>query len=142
MKFRYMKQPNVVLIQFKVNTGKFKHIEIVLFSLTTKGFVEIADILIKYGANVNAPDDHKNTPLHFIGRIDNVDKQYAMAELLVNNFADTDAKNDNDKTPFEMTRCQKSMFAMKVINFLPFFTFFFFYCSNVEKKVSHKLILR
>lgn len=55
-------------------------------------------------------DDHQNTPLHFIGRIDDDDKQYAMAELLVNSFADTDAKNSDNKTPFELTRCQKSMF--------------------------------
>lgn len=47
--------------------------------------------------------------MHFIGRIDDDNKQYAMAELLVNNFADTDVKNEDNKTPFEMTRCQKSM---------------------------------
>lgn len=81
----------------------------IFFCFSIKGVIEIAELLIKYGSNVNAIDDHKNTPLHFIGRIDDDDKQYAMAELLVNNFADTDAKNADDKTPFEMTRCQKSM---------------------------------
>lgn len=79
------------------------------FFFSIKGFIEIAELLIKSGSNINAIDDHKNTPLHFIGRIDDDNKQYAMAELLVNNFADTDAKNEDDKTPFEMTRCQKSM---------------------------------
>lgn len=77
-----------------------------------KGFVEIADTLIKHGSSVNAIDDHKNTPLHFIERIDDDDKQYAMAELLVNNFADTDAKNSDNRTPFELTRCQKSMYVI------------------------------
>lgn len=38
---------------------------------------------MKHGSNVNAIDDHKNKLLHFIGRIDDDEKQYAMAELLV-----------------------------------------------------------
>lgn len=81
-----------------------------------KGFLEIADALIKHGSNVNAIDDHKNTPLHFIGRIRDDSKQYDMAELLVNNYADTDAKNADNRTPFEMTMCQKSSFAI-ALNF-------------------------
>lgn len=61
--------------------------------VVTSGDVSGVNNLIKSGENVNAIDDHKNTPLHLLGGINDSDNQVVIAELLVNAGADVNAKN-------------------------------------------------
>lgn len=72
------------------------------------GDVTSVNSLIKSGSNVNAIDEHKNTPLHLIGGINDSDNQHVIAELLVNAGADVNAKNIFDKTPLDLANTNTS----------------------------------
>ena len=64
------------------------------------GEVEIAEQLIKAGADVNAKNRDGSTPLHeaaFMGRS-------TMARILIQNGADMDAVNDDGQTPFNLAQ--------------------------------------
>ena len=71
-------------------------------------------MLIKRGANVSAVDPNLNTPLHLVNMKIRMDddadgtKAFAIAELLVNNGADLNAKNSNEKTPLDLAKNDKS----------------------------------
>lgn len=68
----------------------------------------MVNTLINQGANVNAVDEQKNTPLHLIGNINDSDNQYVIAELLVNAGADVNARNGIDKTPLDLATTNRS----------------------------------
>lgn len=72
-------------------------------------------MLIKNGANLNARDNRKNTPLHSIAAISDPDKQCAIAKLLIENGADVNAKNADDKTPLDLVSNEKSNFMIRII---------------------------
>lgn len=71
------------------------------FCFNWTGIKKIVEILLTNGANANAIDKRKNTPLHLIADIDS-EKQYEIAELLVNAGADVNAKNKYDQTPSDV----------------------------------------
>lgn len=81
----------------------------------SKGFAEIAEILIKNEANLNARDERQNTPLHLIAEISDPEKQYAIAELLINNGADVKIKNSDNKTPLDLISNERSNFMITII---------------------------
>jgi ankyrin repeat protein len=58
---------------------------------------EIARLLIRRGADVNALTDRKSTPLHDAARVGNV----KIARLLLENGAKPDARDKDDKTPLD-----------------------------------------
>lgn len=76
------------------------------------GFISIVGLLIRNGANVNAKDEHKNTPLQSCClRVSNPDHRYKIARLLVNNNgADVNAKNADYKTPMDLAITNESNF--------------------------------
>lgn len=70
-----------------------------IFHFHSTGFIQMVDILLKNGANVNAIDTSKNTPLHLAANVDEFLKLYEMIELLVNAGSDADLKNDRGEKP-------------------------------------------
>lgn len=64
--------------------------------------------LLKNGANVNALDEYKNTPLHVIGGIQDFYNQYVIADLLLNAGADINAKNMYNMTPLDLATTNRS----------------------------------
>jgi len=62
--------------------------------------MNMMDILIANGANVNVRDSLRHTPLHLVPCLDVEFKiRKEMAELLIDRGADIDAKGRADKTP-------------------------------------------
>ena len=59
------------------------------------GHLDIVKMLLEKGASPNIADDEKNVPLHFA-------KSTELAELLLNNGAKTDFKNDKGQTPKDL----------------------------------------
>lgn len=59
-----------------------------------------ADILLRYGADVNARGDQGYTPLHYAARMGNT----VVAELLLKQGADAKLKDDRGRTPLELAR--------------------------------------
>lgn len=57
--------------------------------------VEIAELLISFGANVNASDERGNTPLHAAAEKNNI----SMIKMLVSHGADLKATNKDRETP-------------------------------------------
>jgi ankyrin repeat protein len=57
-----------------------------------------ADILLRYGADVNARGDQGYTPLHYAARMGNTD----VAELLLKQGADATLKDDRGRTPMDL----------------------------------------
>lgn len=66
-----------------------------------KGFHKTAESLVKNGANVMAVDKHQNTPLHVVAAAGDSDNYFAIAELLLTNRADVNAKNVANETPLD-----------------------------------------
>lgn len=60
--------------------------------------IELAELLIKNGANVNAKQMHGVTPLHSAA----YNGQTKLAKLLIDHGADIRAKTDNGQTPLHM----------------------------------------
>lgn len=69
--------------------------ETALLCVAFWGHDEIAQILLRAGANVNAKSDKDVTPLHEAVRMDNV----GIAKLLLENGANKQAKDQDGKTP-------------------------------------------
>jgi len=67
----------------------------VLHKAAEKGFVEIAKLLIKKGAKVDAQDKYAHTPLHVAAQ----HGQYEVAKILLEAGANTNAKNKKKWTP-------------------------------------------
>lgn len=65
------------------------------FVAAQRQYKTIAELLIKLGANVNALNDDKETPLHIATESNNAD----IVKLLLENGADVNAKNDHEATP-------------------------------------------
>lgn len=87
--------------------------------------VPVVELLINAGAFVNATTNDWNTPLHFIGMSESFtagltrdgrywnmenydDDSYNIAELLMKNGADLNAKNVNGETPLGLVANEKS----------------------------------
>ncbi|KAK2715890.1 hypothetical protein QYM36_010456 [Artemia franciscana] len=84
---------------FSVNPEDTNNTEF-LHAAFEKGYVKIVEDFLKYGANVNTllgPSGHGKglTPLH----IAVINKQEEMANLLISNKADINARDENGKTP-------------------------------------------
>ncbi len=62
-----------------------------------KGSVEMVEMLVKHGADVNAKDKWAWTPLHRAAVNGNVE----VVKILISHGADTKAKNDSAKTPLD-----------------------------------------
>ena len=73
------------------------------------GTPKMIEMLIKNGAHVNDQgNDDGNTPLHVIAADGDSDEHYASAKLLIDNGADVNLKNAEDKTPLELATYEKS----------------------------------
>lgn len=81
-----------------------------LHQAAAHGYTTIVDMLLKNGANVNALDDDQNTPLHSLGRLEDLAKQFEIAELLVNAGADVNAENEYGRTPSREIFNSRGMF--------------------------------
>lgn len=86
--------------------------DFISFVSWNKGLEDLVRILIDRGADINAVDVHSNTALHKIAESRNIngDKQYTIAELLITNGANVNAKNVDDKTPIDLATNNKSNF--------------------------------
>lgn len=62
--------------------------------------LEIAEMLIKHGANVNAKQQNDVTPMHSAAQ----NGQAAMIKLLIDNKADVHAKTSDGKTPSDLAK--------------------------------------
>lgn len=71
--------------------------ETALLSAAFWGRLEIAELLINSGANVNAKADRSVVPLHEAARMRHVE----VARLLLKHGADVNAKDDDGKTPLD-----------------------------------------
>lgn len=71
--------------------------ETALFSAAFWGRLEIAEMLIKHGASVNATAGKGVTPLHEAANVGNVE----LVRLLLEHGADTNAKDDKGETPLD-----------------------------------------
>ena len=73
-----------------------------------KDVMKIAKLLIKGGANVNAVDNDKNSPLHYAFKIDVVDGEpmrdndIELAYILLEAGANLKLRNNDDETPYEV----------------------------------------
>ncbi|MBN1981654.1 MAG: ankyrin repeat domain-containing protein [Chitinivibrionales bacterium] len=66
---------------------------------SSNGLFETVKLLVQHGANVNARDDHKETPL-----MKAINKEYLeIAKFLIENGADVNAKNIDSITPLHIT---------------------------------------
>lgn len=72
-----------------------------LHRAASKGDVEIVQLLINLGKNINinVTDLYGNTPLHLACEEDNVE----VAQLLIHHGARVDIKNKDEKTPVELS---------------------------------------
>lgn len=88
----------------------------------------MVDILLKNGANVNAIDEKKNSPLHLVGQVEDPSKQYAIAMTILNAGADINLKNEYDEKPedvisnvtgecFFLVIIQKNLMSKNVLGF-------------------------
>lgn len=66
------------------------------------GFHGISKLLVKHGAFVDAIDSHQNTPLHVVSALGDSDEHFAIAELLLSNRANVNARNFGDETPLDV----------------------------------------
>lgn len=99
--------------------------------------VPVVELLIKAGAFVNATTNDLNTPLHLIGKSENTtahllktdqfwnmdnydDDCYSIAEILIKNGGDLNAKNAQMQTPLDLVTNEKSK---KKLNCVPNLTF-------------------
>ncbi|MCH6580279.1 MAG: ankyrin repeat domain-containing protein, partial [Nitrospinae bacterium] len=66
-----------------------------LFYAASKGQIQMAQLLIELGLDVNSRDQNKNTPLFYaVGN-----GELNMVQWLVEHGADLNATNDDEKTP-------------------------------------------
>ena len=85
-----------------------------LHCATWKGHLEVAKLLLTYGANVNAKNSNEHwgtTPLHAAAHAN----QRAIAELLIAHGADIHATNINDRTPLDETEFHKATPVAKLL---------------------------
>ena len=74
--------------------------------------LEITEILLKAGAEINALDDHRRTPLHIAAYLGN----YEATELLLSHNADPNVKNTWDLTPLSIAHQREFYFlAVKLV---------------------------
>jgi ankyrin repeat protein len=78
-----------------------------LHCATWKGHLEVVELLLKFGSDVNARNNNDHwgtTPLHAAAHAN----QRAIAELLIANGADIHATNLNGRTPLAETEFHKA----------------------------------
>jgi len=63
-----------------------------------EGFLQMAEVLIKLGANVNMKDSEGNTALHFVVELDNIE----LVKLMLDNGADVSIANNEGFTPMSL----------------------------------------
>jgi uncharacterized protein len=71
-----------------------------LHSAAARSQIEISELLLSHGANVNARQEGGFAPLHEAAQSGNL----RMAELLLKHGADVDAMTDKGKTPLALTK--------------------------------------
>ena len=85
---------------------------------TSKEHLELANLLLKNGAQINVQDENGQTPLH--------DSAFAchedMVKLLVENGADNKIKNNEGKTPMDLAAFEGSLYGISSIK-----------CENIFK---------
>lgn len=99
-----MKMPNLNkrsrMIRSDNNLNIVYFLEAVPLDVVTRP--ELAEILLKYGADINAEDSMGNTPLHNAANI-------SMAKFLVEHGADYDKKNKFGETPIDLALKSKRL---------------------------------
>lgn len=78
-----------------------------LHAATEKGFVRIVQDLVNNGADVNAVDKLKNTPLHYaVGGI--TSEYHDVVDFLLQRDANVNAVNGQNATPLDMVLSARS----------------------------------
>lgn len=80
------------------------------YTLLTIGRFKLARFLIEHGANVNAVDKSRDTPLHLIAVAGYTEDHYKIAQLLLEHGADSAAKDFANATPIEVAFDERSNF--------------------------------
>lgn len=94
--------------------------------------VSVVKSLIEAGALINAKNAAMNTPLHHIGISETeteyflrsdwvdfgnyIDDYCSIADLLIQNGADLNAKNSDGKTPLEVATNEKRKYLLETVN--------------------------
>ena len=81
-----------------VNSQSFDNSSTPLHLASDKGLVDVAGMLVEYGADVSAQDKHKKTPLHLTSDRGHV----GVARKLVELGADMSAQDEDGKTPLHV----------------------------------------
>ena len=78
-------------------SAQTKHVsgDFVIHFAARSGQVEMVQLLIKFGANVNEQDDDLNTPLHLAAQL----MDTTLVQLLLDNRANPNAENAHGQTP-------------------------------------------
>ena len=81
---------------------------------SVKGFIRVATLLLKKGANVNSQSDSKYTPLHCASYHGHLE----VAELLLQKGANVNTQNSSKETPLHLaTFCGKKEIAKLLLQF-------------------------
>ena len=98
-----LKAKQAILRKANINYPMYPMQETFLHRAIWIANIDIVQLLIEHGANVNAKSSYQNTPLHWAVHIPPNLFRPAIVQLLVSNGADILAKNNKGLTPYDYT---------------------------------------
>ena len=102
------------------------------YQASLNGSPEIAEILLKFKANINILDNDKKTAL-MIAVIKGND---ALVQVLINYGANLEIRNEFGKSPYDVALSMEK----KVYQINPFFVFFLLKYKHLEKRASSNIL--